>query len=153
MGEAAKLPREHQQQRLERILELAPRLTAARAEVARLEAELDALMGGGALPTLPLSLPSTEEAKQEESAPSPRPNGVQAVDRKALIAERAKGGPRGRSDQTAAKATRTEIIQLTKQGIGPTDIEGRLGLSRAIVAGHLFRARQAGQLPKAKANR
>lgn len=146
------VPRERQQQRLERILELAPRLTAARAEVARLEAELDALMGG-ALPTLPLFPPSTEEAKQEESAPAPRPNGVQAVDRKALIAERAKGGPRGRSDQTAAKATRTEIIQLTKQGIGPTDIEGRLGLSRAIVAGHLFRARQAGQLPKAKAHR
>lgn len=154
------VPRERQQQRLERILELAPKLTAARAEVARLEAELDALMGTpatlgtatlGTAATLPLLRFSTGEAQQEEPAPATRPNGVQApkADRKELIAERAAKGTRG----PAPDPMRAKVVALTKDGLLPNAIAEKLGVDRRMVANQVYRARKAGELPKAKASR
>jgi hypothetical protein len=117
--------------RIDQVVALAAELGAARAEVVRLEAELAALLGGGATKRVPREKP---------------------VGKVATAPAAAAAQPGSRVDPI-----RDEIVALAKQGLGRNEIAERLGLKGRAgvvkVGNHLYRARQAGTLPKAEASR
>jgi hypothetical protein len=115
--------------RRDRVVEVASRLAEARAEVARLEEQLDGLLGGG-----------KERADEGEGkpvgSPAPAPNG-HATD---------KGGRK-------PSPLHAQVVELTREGLTPPEIASKLGLEgrSGLVKVHqnLYRARAAGELPKA----
>jgi DNA-binding CsgD family transcriptional regulator len=108
--------------RIDQVVALAAELGAARAEVVRIEAELDALLGGGATKRVPREKP---------------------------VGKVATAASHGRPVSPA----RDQVLSLAKEGASPNAIAEKLGLTPSAVAGHLFRARKAGTLPKAEASR
>lgn len=118
--------------RVDRAVGLVRALDAARTEVARLEAEVDEMLGGGS-------------AEPEPSKPSPRPAPPAATN----------GHRSGHGRKP--DPIRDQIVALAKEGMGRNDIAEKLGLKgragQVQVGNHIYRARQAGALPKAGASR
>jgi hypothetical protein len=117
--------------RIDRVVDLASRLAEARAEVARLEEELEGMLGGG-----------KERAEPGEDKPvgSPAP------------ATNGKSNGHGRTPSPL----RAQVVELAEDGLGPKEIASKLELQgrRGLIAvrNQLARARRAGQLPKAGAS-
>jgi hypothetical protein len=121
--------------RIDRVVDLASRLAEARAEVARLEEELEGMLGGG-----------KERAEPGEDKPvgSPAP------------ATNGKSNGNGHGHGRTPSPLRAQVVELAEDGLGPKEIASKLELQgrRGLIAvrNQLARARRAGQLPKAGAS-
>jgi DNA-binding NarL/FixJ family response regulator len=124
--------------RLDRIVELATRLGVARAEVARIEAELEGMLGK---PDKTFAEAVAEPASKHPPS-APLANGHSRV--------KAKGVGTGRYPR-AVSPEHAQIIALAKDGLDRAAIAAKAGIDPKTVSGHLFRARRAGALPKAGA--
>lgn len=111
--------------RKEKLLDLAVEIANARALVTELETQFDALLGGGSV--------EAEVAKQEKK---PRPTN---------------GAGKGPSSR-APSPLRDQVVALAREGLGRSEIAEKLGLKGrqglVQVGNQIYRAKQAGQLPK-----
>lgn len=118
--------------RIDRVVDLASRIAVARAEATRLEGELERLVGGG-----------KEPAAEAEPVASPPPTP-------------ATNGNGHRRHGPEASALHGQVIDLARAGLKPQEIADRLGLEGrpglVKVHQHMYRARNAGHLPKAGAS-
>ncbi len=128
--------------RIDQVIELAGRLARKREEAAALQAELEALLGrGGAAdepePQSPKADDPVRAKRETEAAATPATNGA------------SKGKGTGHYPRQT-DALREKVVQLTKEGLAPDAIATRLGVDRRTVSDFLYRARRAGQIPKAE---
>lgn len=105
---------------VDKVMDVATRLVEARAAVAQLEAELEALVGEGG------AKPAKKEPERASKAAAPAAN-----------------GRHGRKPDPV----RDRIVALAKKGLGRVEIAKELGEDLVKVANHLYRARMAGDLP------
>jgi hypothetical protein len=135
--------------RLDQVLALAARLNDARAEVTRLEAELEALFEGRAPAKARIDSRGTQPARPGRR--SRKEAGVAAAaaapgEPPIPPAVRGETGPGHYPRPTDER--RDRIVALAKDGRSPTDIAAQLGVGPRIVNMTLWRARKAGRLPK-----
>jgi hypothetical protein len=115
--------------RRDRLLELATELVTARARVTELEAQIDELFGDGA------TRPGRRSTRRKEERGG-------------------SDGAGGAALPPVTNGTRQErIVALAKAGHDSGEIAEELGVPRKIIGMALWRARKAGDLPKAGASR
>lgn len=130
--------------RRDRIVEIAAKLATARDVVARLEQDLDVLLGDDAEPAPARKARALKPEAEEASPTAPPP-----PEPPALILGIVTGARRGRPLGSAHIARDAQIVALRKEGLQAKEIAARLKLTVSTVANSIFRARQEGLLPKA----
>lgn len=135
--------------RTARAIEIATALVAARADVVRLEAELEDLFEGRAPAKARIDSRGTQPARpgrrSRKEAPQPTSQ-PELADGGAALPSKAKESLRGR---------RAELVRLwNDDGVtDPHQLAKALAIDVKQVRMDLWRARKAGQLPKAVASR
>ncbi len=123
--------------RVDRVIALAGKVTEARAELARLEAELGALLAGG-------ERTKVARAKPQRSTLAPTPAKVEVSEPKIPNGHRERGG------KFCPEYDR--IVELIVQGLTPSEVAAKLGLEgrpgRIKVSNVVYRAKKAGRFPK-----
>lgn len=113
--------------RIDKIVELAARLAESRAEVAKLEAELEAMLGPGADPPV-------KHSPVGQAVPGRSSNGA------------------GKAHSRKRSPLRDQVVALARDGNTSAEIAKKLGETGDRVAKTLWAARKAGELPKVRAS-